>query len=832
MHVSDYVKLSTDADTAYNQILEFTDTTITLTSNYTGTGGTGTLYSSLVQPSVSNDATISVGSGNCTLASGTTTNNITYIKRTVDVLPLVIESEFSVTQRIANQDIYFGVFDDSSPIKFWASFRINGTDASKIITETAHSRSGSPTATDTESYTKTIPSIGLTSQLLRYRIEIEQSELRFLVNDIVISKHRRVLMKPTSFATMFIKIVNGTSPASSTSVSATYIRAFNYNKVSVGFSDRDDTLFTTDTPSEFASAIPVRITPSKTWRTTFAKTLSGTADPSFWTVIKKATGQTINQSSGNLVITSGTTPNEESIIRSTQTWSDSFILKYNSLMSARSTTNNFVIELVDVIGDGLACTITNATTIVVTIPSNPFTAENIGQGMYVGNISLSTGIPMRGVIASVTSTTITLTVAGWPASGSCTVSLFGWNYQQIIYNTATVTSATYDAQRMGWNTGATTMAINTTNSPGHVGQLYNEDGMSIYSDALAASATAYQFTQRASRLANIPANDVPLYIQIRCLNGTTTATAITWTLGFISMEEFASAAVNIQGSKQIGAGTATAVQITGGSSTVTATNLSCNVAQIAGTNTLATGLAGIMPVGGGTIHGGAITPNPVRIGARAINANYATLTSGQAGDLISTLVGALIEKPYSIPELDWNATDSITNSTTAVQLKAATASNKNYVTSLSIAAGTLASAIEIQVRDTPIASSTATIASNTLVMSGTYNWKVGDLVYVTSSTVTGLTATQYYYLLTVSGTSLTFSTVRGGTTLSISGTSVAATLAHVIYRTQLQTTALPLTNITFTNPISSGTGLALEICTPSAAATGRIDFNVIGYVAP
>lgn len=234
---------------------------------------------------------------------------------------------------------------------------------------------------------------------------------------------------------------------------------------------------------------------------------------------------------------------------------------------------------------------------------------------------------------------------------------------------------------------------------------------------------------------------------------------------------------------------------------------------------------------GAAAHDAAVSGNPVRIAGRALTTNYNAVATGDTADLVTTLVGALVTRPYAIPELDWMASDSITNSTTAVQLKAATASNKTYMTGLTIASATLGSAIELQIRDTPIASTTATIAANTLVMSATYNWRVGDMIYVTASTVTGLSAGSYYYLLTVSGANLTFSATRGGGTLSISGTTVSATLAHVLFRTQLQTTALPLVDITFKTPLPTGTGLALEACTPTAA-TGRIDIHARGYVAP
>jgi hypothetical protein len=266
--------------------------------------------------------------------------------------------------------------------------------------------------------------------------------------------------------------------------------------------------------------------------------------------------------------------------------------------------------------------------------------------------------------------------------------------------------------------------------------------------------------------------------------------------------------------------------------TVTATNLSCNVAQVGGTNTVSGGVNGTLAVGGTAAHSAAATGNPVRVGAKAQTANDGTIANADIADLQVTLTGAVVNRPFSIPENEWVGIDSITNSTTATQLKAGTASNKTYVSGLTIGSDTLGAAGEIQLRSTPIASTSATISANTLVMAGTYNWKVGDLVYVTASTVTGLSAGSYYYLLTVSAANLTFSATRGGGTLAISGTTVSATLAKVLWRHKLQTTSLPLTAVKFPNPVDGGTGLAVEMCTPTALTSGRVDFDVYGFVAP
>jgi len=235
---------------------------------------------------------------------------------------------------------------------------------------------------------------------------------------------------------------------------------------------------------------------------------------------------------------------------------------------------------------------------------------------------------------------------------------------------------------------------------------------------------------------------------------------------------------------------------------------------------------------GAAAHDAAVSGAPARIAGRAVTANYTPVQTGDVADLITTLLGALIQKPFSIPEADFQAIDQITNSTTAVQLKAALASNQNYITGLTIGTETLGAAGEIQIRSTPVASTTATIASNILVMAATYGWKVGDLVYVTASGVTGLTAGNYYYILTVSGANLTFSATRGGGTLSISGTSVNATLAKVLWRQKLNTTALPVASLTFPSPVSGGVGLAIEAVTPVTLTSGRVDLNVFGFQAP
>jgi hypothetical protein len=100
-------------------------------------------------------------------------------------------------------------------------------------------------------------------------------------------------------------------------------------------------------------------------------------------------------------------------------------------------------------------------------------------------------------------------------------------------------------------------------------------------------------------------------------------------------------------------------------------------------------------------HDAAVSGAPVRVGVKALTANATAVATGDTADLISTLVGALITKPYSIPEGDWTfagATGGITD-TTAVTLKTAGGAGiRNYLTGLQYF-NSAAVASEIAIRD-------------------------------------------------------------------------------------------------------------------------------------
>jgi hypothetical protein len=311
-----------------------------------------------------------------------------------------------------------------------------------------------------------------------------------------------------------------------------------------------------------------------------------------FTLLQTGSGMAVNQSAGNLVITTGTTANSETVIRSIDTFSGSLLARLKVILSQRIANQTFRFELADLIGAALSYTINSATSVTVTFPTtNPFTAANVGQSVRLSQITGAAGIPGRYAIASVSGLTVNFTVAAWPASGSGTLTLYGWNHIQLEYSGTTATNASFDAQRRGWNSGNTTATINTTASPGHVGQINFDVFTAAFSDALVASNTGYQWTNRASRIENVPDPETELYLFIVVQNGSTApASTTTLTTRFIQIEDQGRQKIRVASSDPVGSH-ALPVQVLGGalgtqpvSGTVTANIGTGTVAAVTSAN--------------------------------------------------------------------------------------------------------------------------------------------------------------------------------------------------------------------------------------------------------
>ncbi len=298
----------------------------------------------------------------------------------------------------------------------------------------------------------------------------------------------------------------------------------------------------------------VRPTPQDTWSVSFTRSKASDMDTPEMTKRRQGAGVTLSQSSGNLAVASGTTANSEFLARSVESFNGALIQRHQVIASQRIANNNFAVLLADRIAEGANCTINSATSITVQVTAHGLTAANVGQSMNVGAINGANGIPGRYAILSIPdANNITFSVTGWPASGSCTVDLFGWNYVRWLYTGVTATNAAIDAQRYGWASGDTTATINTTASPGHLAQT-SIDGRNIFfSDALVASSATPSVTTRGHRVVNIPDDEIELFLYLWAFNGSTApASSTTWTVGLVAAEDVVNVPFYLAGIRQQG----------------------------------------------------------------------------------------------------------------------------------------------------------------------------------------------------------------------------------------------------------------------------------------
>ena len=360
------------------------------------------------------------------------------------------------------------------------------------------------------------------------------------------------------------------NPSSGGEALATHVAAGEHHQVIKMATGGSDEAF----PVSVANPLPTQHAPPPFWRVGFAESgagLQGLAAAEM-TLIRTGPGMTVNQTGGNLVITTGTTANSETVLRSNLTFKGSLLARYKVILSQRIANQTFRFELADLIGTGLAYTINSATSVTVTFPTtNPFAANSVGQFVRLSTITGAAGIPGRYAIASVSGLTVTFTVAGWPASGSGTLTLYGHNWLASEYSVPSPTSINFDCQRRGWASGNTTAAISTTASPGHIGQIAFDVLAVSYSDSLAASNTGYQWANRATRLENIPDEDAELHFFVVVQNGSTApASSTTLTVGFLQAEDQGRNKVRITSSDPVGSHPQP-VQIMGGTTAVTGT---------------------------------------------------------------------------------------------------------------------------------------------------------------------------------------------------------------------------------------------------------------------
>lgn len=283
---------------------------------------------------------------------------------------------------------------------------------------------------------------------------------------------------------------------------------------------------------------------SDIFRCGFTSTLAHPGVSEDFDIVSTAAGQTVSQTGGNLVFTTGTAVNEQTMVRSKRQFVGSHTARWKTILSQRIAQNNFVVELADKIADNVPFTNPSAVLVIVTIPIGIFDSRNIGQTISIGNVIGVAGVPGDALIASATDTPETgttalgLTVSGWPGAGSGTCILYGWNCYRALYDGTTATNIKWECRRRGYNATFTAFTMTTTASPGHVSEWKTDGQTATFGDTSATMATTTAMSIRSIRMENLPDDDVVYNLWMHTINGSTApATTTTWTVGFASVEQ-------------------------------------------------------------------------------------------------------------------------------------------------------------------------------------------------------------------------------------------------------------------------------------------------------
>lgn len=156
-------------------------------------------------------------------------------------------------------------------------------------------------------------------------------------------------------------------------------------------------------------------------------------------------------------------------------------------------------------------------------------------------------------------------------------------------------------------------------------------------------------------------------VRLRWVNGSTApASSTNAVVSFITLSDYAEITAEITaGRGQASGGQAIATVFTGSTATGTAS----------------------LNVQGPAAHDAAIIGSPVRVAGRAVSAAYTTVTTGDTADLVATLQGVQVTRPWQIPELEWSyasAAGGIVNTTNVVLSATAGAGLRRYITTLQL----------------------------------------------------------------------------------------------------------------------------------------------------
>ena len=171
-----YVKLTSDSETAFAQIQQIqNDTSLTLTSDYTGSTATAASVMSNWGTITDPSGSITVGSGNATITNGITSGATTYLYLNYDYSPIQIVSSIAFSPGVGPGQIVFMGFQDTTGIGNANAQVLVELDSSLAKNQIRFVTSSYATAVDAYSQVLTLPNGWLVTQQLQYKVSLSQT---------------------------------------------------------------------------------------------------------------------------------------------------------------------------------------------------------------------------------------------------------------------------------------------------------------------------------------------------------------------------------------------------------------------------------------------------------------------------------------------------------------------------------------------------------------------------------------------------------------------------------------------------------------------------------
>ena len=230
-----YIKLTGHADTVLASVLSVVDdNNLILVAAYTGATGSGVGINSFWLPTVGTGGSISVASSILSIASGTTAGSNTWVQRGADYGPMEKTIRFSVSQRIANETIRMGFVDNFASPTVQACIELTGTDNTQVSLVCR----SSALAADLETVTATLPTGINTASLINLKIDAHNDRVTLYYDPADGSPPVFLAMCKNHIPAPYVSmlsghgVMNGTTPATTTTLSVDMVYLNDYNLLS------------------------------------------------------------------------------------------------------------------------------------------------------------------------------------------------------------------------------------------------------------------------------------------------------------------------------------------------------------------------------------------------------------------------------------------------------------------------------------------------------------------------------------------------------------------------------------------------------------------------